>query len=170
MDSTTKMIVVGRLGSPYGIRGWLKLFSYTEPADNILDYPHWFIETKSGWQPVELEEVQSDPEARHIRVKLVGSDTPEDAGGYTNALVAVTRDQLPDLAPGDYYWSDLEGLTVVNTVGVTLGQVDHILSTGANDVLVIKGERERLVPYITDVVLQIDLVKKQMLVAWDAEF
>lgn len=164
------MIVVGCLGSPHGIQGWLKLFSYTQPPNNILNYPNWYLQTKSGWQPIVPEATQAEASAKHIRIKLVGCDSPEQARLYTNTLIAVTRDQFPDLGSDDYYWSDLEGLAVVNTRGIALGQVDHLFSTGSNDVLVVKGERERLLPYITDVVLKVDLEARQILVDWEEDF
>lgn len=163
------MVVIGRLGSPYGVRGWIKLFSFTEPVDNILRYPHWFIEDKAaGWLPIQPAETQVS--SNHIRVKFAGCDSPEQARLYTQLQIAVTRDQLPALESGEYYWSDLEGLKVINQQGVELGYVQHLFSTGANDVMVVKGERERLLPYIKDVVLKVDLVQKQVLVDWDADF
>lgn len=164
------MVVVGRFGSPHGIHGWLKLFSYTQPIDNLLNYPNWYIQTKSGWQSLERIETHTDAQGKYIRVKLAGCDSPEQARMYTNGLIAVTRDQLPSLAEGDYYWSDLENLEVTNTQGVSFGRVDHLLSTGSNDVLVIKGERERLIPYISDVVLEINLEQGRILVDWNEDF
>ncbi len=164
------MVVVGCLGSPYGVHGWLKLYSYTQPIDNILNYPQWYLQTETGWQLITSVETQTQPHGKYIRVKIAGCDSPEQARLYTNALIAVTRDQLPELADGEYYWSDLEGLSVVNTRGVALGQVDHLFSTGANDVMVVKGERERLLPYIKNVVLEVDLVQKKMVVEWDEDF
>lgn len=161
---------MGCLGSPYGVHGWLKLYSYTQPIDNILNYPQWYLQTETGWQLITSVETQTQPHGKYIRVKIAGCDSPEQARLYTNALIAVTRDQLPELADGEYYWSDLEGLSVVNTRGVALGQVDHLFSTGANDVMVVKGERERLLPYIKNVVLEVDLVQKKMVVEWDEDF
>lgn len=166
-----KMIVVGRIGSPHGIQGWMKLFSYTHPLDNILHYTNWFIEAPDGWQPLDRENIQTQITSDgHIRIKFMHCETPESARLYTNLLISIPREQLPTLSLGDYYWSDLEGLQVVNTAGAIFGRVDHLFETGANDVLVIKGDRERLVPYIKDVVLKVDLEGGRILVDWDADF
>lgn len=166
------MIVVGRVGSPHGVQGWMKLHSYTQPADNILQYRHWFIQASDGaWHPVDMANIQTQASSDgHMRIKLPDCESPEAARLYTNLLIAVMRDQLPAPLPGEHYWSDLEGLSVINTAGVSFGQVSHLFATGANDVLVIKGDRERLLPYIKDVVLEVDLEKGQILVDWDADF
>lgn len=165
------MVVVGRVGSPYGVRGWMKLSSYTQPAENILQYKRWFIQISDDWQPVDMVNLQTQvSDDGYIRIKLPHCESPEAARTYTNLLIAVTQDQLPVLSEGDYYWSDLEGLNVVNTAGELFGQVDHLFATGANDVLVVKGDKERLLPYIKDVILKVDLEKGQILVDWDADF
>jgi 16S rRNA processing protein RimM len=106
----------------------------------------------------------------HIRIKFPGCDNPETARLYGNLLIGVTRDQLSALSLGEHYWSDLEGLAVTNKAGILLGKVSHLFSTGANDVLVVKGDRERLLPYINDVVIEVDPEKNQMIVDWDADF
>lgn len=106
----------------------------------------------------------------HMRMKFSACDTPEAAALYTNLCIGVTRDQLPVLSLGDYYWSDLEGLTVINQDGICLGKVDHLFSTGSNDVLVVKGGRERLLPYTSAVMKDVNLEKGQIEVDWDAEF
>ncbi len=166
-----EMVVVGRVGSPHGVRGWLKLFSYTQPTDHILQYSHWFIQKHDGWEPVDMAtlSIDSGNNGHYIRIKFAACNSPEAARLYTNLLIGVTRDQLPVLSKGDYYWSDLEGLTVINHEGILFGQVSHLFSTGANDVLVVKGDRERLLPYINDVILEVDLDKGQIKVNWDAD-
>jgi 16S rRNA processing protein RimM len=166
-----EMVIVGRVGSTHGVRGWLKLQSYTQPTDNILHYPRWFIQNHDDWLPVDMATLSIDPGNNgHIRIKFAGCENPETARLYTNLLIGVTKDQLPALSQGDYYWSDLEGLTVINNDGIMFGQVSHLFSTGANDVLVVKGDRERLLPYTTDVILAVDLDKGEIRVDWDADF
>jgi 16S rRNA processing protein RimM len=170
-DRAPKMIVVGCIGSPHGIRGWMKLFSYTQPADNILHYKHWFIQAREDWQPVVMADLKIESATNgHIRIKFANCENPETARLYTNLLIAISREDLPALSLGDYYWSDLEGLTVVNIEGILLGQVSHLFSTGANDVLVVKGERERLLPYIKDIIVSVDLAKGEIKVDWDPDF
>ncbi len=168
----SNIIIVGRLASPHGIHGWLKLLSYTQPVTNILNYPHWFIQkTQDHWEPIDMAALQTTTDNNsHIRIKFAHCDSPEVARAYTNLLIGVTRDQLPPLSVDDYYWSDLEGLSVINHEGVLLGQVSHLFSTGANDILVVKGDRERLLPYIKDVILEVDLKNRRITVNWDADF
>src|SRR5207253_2830077 len=139
-----KIVIIGRIGSPHGIRGWSKLFSYTHPAENITNYQQWFLQIENNlWQPIAMKGLNIEANKGGLmRVQFEGCDSPEVARTYTNALIGVSRDELPALSLGDYYWSDLEGLNVVNHQGVTFGQVSHLFSTGANDVLVVKGERE----------------------------
>ncbi|HVV68382.1 MAG TPA: ribosome maturation factor RimM [Gammaproteobacteria bacterium] len=169
MKKDSHMVVVGRLGRAYGVQGWLKLHSFTEPAENILSYQHWFIRNKTGaWEPASLEHTRIQDQS--LLVKLTGCSTPEQAQVYVNADIAVTRDQLPKLTTGNYYWSDLEGLKVINQQGIELGTVTRLMATGANDVLVVKGEKERLLPYIKQVVLAVDLQQGVMRVDWDENF
>jgi 16S rRNA processing protein RimM len=161
-------VVVGRLGAPYGIKGWLKVHSFTRPSGNILQYHPWLIRTNGEWQPVALQ--VAEQRGNSIVAKLLDCDDPETAGRYTNLDIAVPRTQLPPLPPGEYYWDELIGLRVINQEGVELGVVDSLLATGANDVLVVKGERERLIPYLKRVILQVDLKTSVIKVDWDATF
>ncbi len=106
-----------------------------------------------------------------MRVKIAGCDDRNQAGLYTNAEIGVYREQLPQLGGDEYYWSDLENLTVINQQGIILGQVSHLVETGANDVIVVKGEKEHLIPYILDqFILNIDLKNGRIEVDWDPEF
>lgn len=169
--NSSKIVVVGKVGTPHGVRGWLKLHTFTQQASSIPQYPKLFLLRRDVWEPIDRTAVTIDlSDSGHLRIKFPDCDTPEAARLYTNLLIGVTRDQLPALAAGDYYWSDLEGLAVVNKEGVPFGQIDHLFSTGANDVMVVKGDRERLLPYTKDVVLEVDLEKGEMKVDWDPEF
>ena len=105
-------------------------------------------------------------------IKLEGCNDRNQAEALVGAKIAVYRNQLPQLeGPGHFYWADLKGLQVVNTAGVELGVVDYLLETGANDVLVVKGDQERLIPYLWKQVVQdVDLSAKRILVDWDADF
>lgn len=107
---------------------------------------------------------------KFLVVKLAGCDTPEAARQYTNAFIAVDRDELPALTKGEYYWADLIGLRVVTVTGDDLGRVDSLLETGANDVLIVKNHRERWIPYVKAVIQSIDLAHKIITVDWDPEF
>lgn len=180
MSSTEKsnLVNVGRLTAVYGIKGWLKVHSYTEPAENLFDYHPWLLKTAHGIKQVEIDEVR--PHGNAFVVHLVGVDDRDEAAAFTAVDIAVNRDQLPELDEGEYYWSQLEGLRVITEyqgIEKDLGKVVKLFETGANDVLVVQGDegsvdqRERLIPYVPDqFVLSIDLDKREIKVDWDPEF
>lgn len=180
MSSVEKsnLVNVGRLTAVYGIKGWLKVHSYTEPAENLFDYHPWLLKTAHGIKQVEIDEVR--PHGDAFVVHLVGVDDRDQAAGYAAVDIAVNKDQLPELDDGEYYWSQLEGLRVITEfqgAEKDLGKVLKLFETGANDVLVVQGDdqsidqRERLVPYVPDqFVLSVDLEKGQIRVDWDPEF
>lgn len=160
-------IPVGKFGTAYGIRGWLKIHSYTEFGANILEYTPWYIEdTQTTWKMVKVEDAREH--GKGIIVKLPDIDTPEAARLLTGKLIAIHRSQLPVLKEDEYYWSDLIGLTVINKDGSTMGKVIYIMETGSNDVLVVKGEHEQAIPFLLDsVIKKVDLEKKEIHVDWE---
>lgn len=160
------LIVVGKVGATYGVQGWLKILSYTEWTNNILQYAPWYIETKDDWKPITI--MGSREHGKGVVVKFTGYDTPEQSRVLTGKKIAIMRSQLPPLKKDEYYWSDLKGLTVVNQAGVILGKVIYIIATGSNDVLVVKGDKEHAIPYLPDdVVKSIDLEKGVIYVDWE---
>lgn len=163
------MIVVGRFGGPHGVRGGVWVFSETRPKENILDYPHLFRKQGTEWIPLKAESTQL--QAKGIIFKVVGIDDRTAAEQLKGREIAVERAAMPDLAEGDFYWADLVGLQVETTTGVVLGRVDHLIETGANDVLVVEGERQRLIPFVLEqFVLRVDQVEKKVVVDWDPDF
>ena len=168
--------VVGKLGSTYGIRGWLRIYSSTEQAESIFDYQPWFLNIKGEWQPTELENWRHHN--HEIIVKLKGVDDREAAQTLANVEIGVDLSVFPELEEGDYYWHDLIGCSVVNLEGYTMGTVTEMMETGSNDVLVVKantkdafGKQERLVPFLYEqVVKRVDLTTKTIEVDWDAGF
>ena len=168
-NNSKRSIVVGKIASPFGVRGWTKVLSYTEPAEGLLDYPVWQLKKQQTDKRVSLLEGRAH--GKFLVVKFDGIDDRDEVARLTNALVEVTRDQFTAAEPDSYYWADLIGLTVVTTLGVELGKVDSLMETGANDVLVVKGDRERLVPWIQpDVVREVNLHERRMVVDWDPDF
>jgi 16S rRNA processing protein RimM len=161
----TEYVVAGKLGSTYGIQGWLKLCSFTELPASILQYKNWYIQEDNDWQLIKLE--ASRVYSNKIIVKLAGLDNPEEARLLTGKKIAVLRSALPRLKNNEYYWRDLEGLTVINQNDVLLGKVSYILETGSNDVLVIKGDKECAIPYLSDVIHSIDLKNQVIRVNWE---
>lgn len=169
-------IIVGKLGSSYGIRGWLRVFSSTDETESIFDYQPWFIQKASQWQVVELESWRHHNQ--DMVVKLKGVDDRDVANLMTNCEIYVDSSQLPALDDGDYYWKDLMGCQVVTITGYDLGKVTDMMETGSNDVLVIKanlkdafGIKERLVPFLDgQVIKKVDLATRIIEVDWDPGF
>lgn len=160
-------VVLGRISGLFGVKGWVKIFSYTDPREGILEYPVWQIEKAGQWLPVTVAEGQ--PHGKTVIARFEGVDDRDSAAAYLQAEVGVFRKDMPDAGDEHYYWSDLEGLTVEGQSGSTLGVVAYLLETGANDVLVVKGEgKEILVPFVTgDVVKDVDLAAGVIRVDWE---
>lgn len=178
-SSKDDLVVLGQIGAAYGIKGWVKISSHTEPKAGIFDYDDWYIKSGREWKPVKV--VASRQHGKGLVAQLEGCKDRNDAELFKNADIAVASSQLPELDSGEYYWRQLEGLSVItsDTAGndILLGKVDHLMATGSNDVLVVRGcegsldKRERLLPMVMDqVVIQIDLDARQMKVDWDADF
>ena len=160
-------LTIGKIGSTYGVHGWLKIQAFTEFSASILDYQPWFIENKNGWETLPVEDQRE--QGNLIIVKIAGFDTPETARLLTGKEIAIKRTQLPALEKDEYYWSDLIGLTVINKNGDILGKVAYLIATGSNDVLVVKGEKEHAIPYfVGEVILNIDLSKQEIQVDWES--
>ncbi|HEX7965854.1 MAG TPA: ribosome maturation factor RimM [Gammaproteobacteria bacterium] len=169
MSGERKRIVIGKVGGPFGVKGWIKLLSWTEPREEIAGYSPWQLKQGEGWKEWKVAEFR--PHGKGLAAKLVGLDDRDQAAALMGADIAVWRDQLGEPAPGQYYWADLVGLEVKTTEGRSFGKVDGLMATGANDVLVVKGERERLIPFIQGQVIQgVDLGAGTITVDWDPDF
>ncbi|MCF6337180.1 MAG: ribosome maturation factor RimM [Gammaproteobacteria bacterium] len=173
VSAQTEYLVVAKIGAPYGVRGWVKVFSFTEQTGDLLDYNPWYFKAASAdgktWAIAPVIEAKNH--GKGLVAKFNDCDDRDAAARLNGQEIAIRRDQLPPTAEGEYYWKDLQGLEVLTTDGVSLGKVDHLLETGANDVLVVKGERERLIPYVTGpIVKKVDLDTGTLHVDWDADF
>ena len=145
------------------------MFSYTQPRENIIKYRPWYLKRDGEWQEWDLAEGRVH--GKGIVAKFAQCDDRDMAFSLMECEIGIRRDQLPAAGPGEYYWRDLQGLTVVTLDGETLGTVDHLLETGANDVLVVKGDRERLIPFVVDqVITGVDLEEGTIQVDWDKDF
>lgn len=163
------MVVMGQLGTPFGVKGWVRIFADTQYPDSLLDYPVWYLETASGWQAFEIE--NAEMHAKGLVAKLAGIDDRDTVVAMRNRKIAVPRSELPAPEEGEYYWSDLIGLPVVNLAGESLGKVTQLLETGANDVLVIHdGEVERLLPFVDAVVKTVDIAAALITVDWGLDY
>ena len=161
-----KPVVLGQISGLFGVKGWVKIHSYTEPREAILDYVDWHIGQESDWKSAALAEGKRH--GKTVIARLAGIDDRDAAAVLVNKLISVPRSKMPDTANGEYYWSDLEGLTVVRQDGKLLGQVAHLLETGANDVLVVRGDQEVLIPYIAGKVIEdVDLAAGVIRVNWE---
>lgn len=163
-----QMVVVGRVAGLFGVQGWVKVYAYTRHREDILEYDRWFLQQGDRWVPNRLQEGRT--QGQGIVAKLAGIDGRDTAAPWVGADIAVAASDLPPLKADEYYWSQLEGLEVVNLEGTVLGRVSHLFETGANDVLVVVGERERLIPYIPDAIKEVDLSARRIRVDWDADF
>ena len=161
-------VSLGKFGAAYGVRGWLHLISFTDPIDNILHYPEWQVKQGIQWKTLHLE--KSKTHGKGLIVKIKEINDREHAREYTNDEIFIERDALPELSENEYYWEDLKGAIIVTQDGMTLGIVKALLATGSNDVLVVAGERERLIPYLNNVIVKIDKIKNEIIVDWDPEF
>ena len=157
---------MGRIVGVYGVKGWVKIHSYPEPREAVLEYDRWFVKREEAWQEAAVEEGRRH--GKSIVARLEGPQDRDEARELIGCEVAIERDDLPDPGDGRYYWSDLEGLRVVHRDGTELGRVAYLIETGANDVLVTEGERERLIPFIAQrVILDVDVANGVITVDWE---
>jgi 16S rRNA processing protein RimM len=168
-SESDRLLVMGQVAAPYGIRGWVHVTPYTERQDGLLEYPVWHLRQRGDWQPVRL--LQGRLHGKGLVVQLEGCADRDAAAGLAGAEIGIWRSELPAIGRGEYYWSDLVGLDVITTSGKQLGKLDHLIDTGANDVMVVRGEREHLIPYITgQVIRSVDLDAGEIRVDWDPDF
>lgn len=172
-------VVLGKLTSPYGVKGWLKVYSHTSPMDGILEYSEWVL--RQGGTLSRHRLLQGRRHGKGLVALLEGVDSREDAERVSGAEILLPKTELPRLEGDEYYWHQLEGLTVVTREGTVLGRVAYLFETGANDVLVVRGDpqaeppaiddRERLLPFLPDeVIVEVDLAGGTMTVDWDPDF
>jgi 16S rRNA processing protein RimM len=166
----SNLLTVGRISGVYGVRGWVRIYSHTDPVENILGYAGWQARIGEQWRPLEL--VEGRTQGKGIVVHLKGVDDRDQARQLIGADIAIPRSELPPAAPGEFYWLDLQGLRVETLEGIYLGNVAHLFETGANDVMVVRdGERERLLPFVREqYIKQIDFTAGRIVVDWDPEF
>jgi 16S rRNA processing protein RimM len=175
-DPALEPVVVGRIAGAYGVLGWVRVLSFTEPPENLLSYRPWMLGEGEGWRPVTP--ATSRPHGAGFVVQLRDLSSREQAQALAGRLIAVPRAALPDLeSESEYYWRDLVGLTVLDPQGRRLGRVDHLVATGAHDVLAIAvepavggsegaGGHQLLVPFLRQFVPQVDLARGHLVVDW----
>lgn len=162
-------VELGRIVGHFGVRGWVRVKSYTRPVENILAYRRWRLADEKDCVDVRL--MEGRPHGRGLVARLQHTDNRDLANELIGKTISVARSELPAQDSGSYYWTDLEGLEVVTESGRILGKVDYLLETGANDVLVVAGDVERLVPFVVgEYIKAVDLDAGVITVDWDPEF
>ncbi len=161
-----RLIVVGKIVGLYGVQGWVKLESYTQPRTQIFSYRPWRVGEK------EISDASGREQGKGLVGCLSGYSDRDAAATLIGAEIRIPRSALPKASPGEIYWADLEGLAVVNREGVALGAVSHLFSTGANDVMMVKdGPRERMIPFVMGQFVEaVDLEQSKITVDWDPDF
>lgn len=163
-----ELFPAGHIIGVFGVKGQVKVFSHTSPRENIVNYSPWVVKHAGTTTSYKVSGAR---QGKNVLVWLDGIDTRDLAAQLTGAEIFIYRHQLPQLDDGEFYWSQLQGLEVINTDGDKFGSIDHMLETGANDVMVVQGDRERLIPYVIDeVVKRVDLEENRVIVDWDADF
>lgn len=153
----------------YGVKGWIKVHSYTHPRENIVNFRRWMLRQEDDLAPVAVENGRL--QGRTVVAKLLEVDDRDEARALIGAEITVERDDLPPCEPDEYYWADLQGLGVRSASGDALGRVDYLFSTGAHDILVVAGDRQRLIPFVMQKVVQeIDMQRGLIVVDWDPEY
>ena len=176
MEEVNKEVILGKVGAVYGIKGWLKIHSFTDDQEAILDYFPWSLKLGNKVQSVDISDWRKHNNG--LVVKVTGIDDRDIAQKLVGSEITVNESALSELPEGEFYWRDLIGMDVVNTSGYSLGKVTDIMETGSNDVLVVKanrtdafGKKERLIPYLDEQVIKnVSLAQKQIDVDWDPGF
>ncbi len=144
------------------------MFSDTDPRENIVNYSPWMLKADGSVQTLEVE---GRLHGRLVLAKLAGIESREAAAELIGNKIYIRPEQLPELAKGEYYWSDLIGMQVESVQAEMLGQVEDMMETGANDVMVVKGDRQRLIPFvIDDIVREVDMAGRRIIVDWQADY
>ena len=176
MEEINKEVILGKVGAVYGIKGWLKIHSFTDELEAILDYFPWSLKLGNKTQTVEVTDWRKHNKG--LIVKVGNIDDRDEAQALVGSEILTSESSLPDLPEGEFYWRDLIGMNVVTNKGYDLGIVTDMMETGANDVLVVKAnlndgfsKKERLIPYLLEQVIEsVSSENKQICVDWDPGF
>ncbi len=159
-------VVLARIGAPHGLRGSLKVYSYTSPVENIINFKNWWLDEGAKLSCREVKSIHQHD--KYFIVNLEGINSREQAQLLVTKEVKVLRSELPQIATNEYYYSDLENLAVYNLQQEYLGTIANCFTTGANDILeIVQGDKQIFVPFIMDqYVMNVDLSQRRVLVDW----
>jgi 16S rRNA processing protein RimM len=163
-----RWVLLGRIVGVFGVKGWVRIESHTRPREAIFGYSPWGLGLKTGWERRAV--LNGEARGKSLVAKIEGIEDRELARELIGTEIAVPRADLPAPEKGEIYWADLVGCSVVNLENQDFGKVTGLLETGANDVLIVKGEKERLIPYTDQVVKEVDLDQALIRVDWDIDF
>jgi len=167
--SNQQQINVGKISGVFGVKGWVKVFSFTDNKENILNYSPWLLKKDSETRLIKV--IDGKLQGKAVVAQLEAVNDRDQAASLMGWDIFITPDQLPKAAKDEYYWSDLIGLSVETSLGVQLGVIESLMETGANDVVIIKGDRERVIPFLQgQTIISIDLDNTRMIVDWDPDF
>lgn len=159
---------MGRVVAPYAVKGWLKLQTFTEYLDSLLDYPVWRLGRNGQWRDYRL--LDGKVHGQHLLASLEGVDDRDAADALRGMDVAVLREEMPEADEDEYYWDELIGLEVGNIQGEALGRVVGLLETGAHDVLQVQGGRMRLIPFVEAYIQSVDVAAGRIVVDWGLDW
>jgi len=170
MQDEASLIVIGKIVGVHGIKGWLKILSFTRPRQNIFDYGPWSVKQDNGW--LEMKLLEGKPQGKGLVASLEGIADRDEAMALVSSEIAIDRDQLPEPKEGEFYWHDLINMQVINQQNEVLGVVKELLETGANDVLVVGADKQRyLIPYVKDVYIKdVDTEQGVIQVDWQSDY
>ncbi len=161
-------MLLGRVVAPFGVQGWIKIQPYTEAPSGLENYPEFWVGTKEPYGRFEVEQVAVH--GRSVLCKLKGISIREEAARLRGCEVGVLRRELPQSHPDEFYWADLIGVAVINTEGIAFGTIAEMIDNGAQSVMVVSGERDRMIPFVPAIVIEVSLEERQVIVEWGADF
>ena len=168
VSASDRIVILGTIAGTFGVKGWVKIKSHTEPVDNILCYDGWQMGRTGNWTLVKIEDARVTDKG--VLAKLEGIESPEEARLKVGLDVGVWRSEMPPPEPGEYYLSDLEGIDAMSTTGERLGRVDHFRTTPGGTLMVVQGEQEHWIPFVKDRIVKVELDAGRIVLDWSADW
>jgi 16S rRNA processing protein RimM len=160
------LVVMGQVIAPFGIKGWLRIRSFTDEIGTLASFPHWWLQLESGWKMFQLEDSSVGSKGLTALLAEIGDRT--QAESVSNAQIAISRSALPQLDADEFYWADLIGFSVETPLQAKIGVLEGLLETSAADVLVVKGDADHLIP--AALILEVDMDGKRVTVDWGLDY